>query len=115
MDKRKGMGILNETKKNYKFDDKSKIQPVPIIMTEGKYDGLRFQYGRISFDENENDGCALTFDYNLIDNPNELEEDQELIDALGKVLINVLEEELDEVDENFLRGIGPIEVDDEDS
>ena len=81
----------------------STVQPVPVVLTEGKYDGLRFQYGRISFDENENDGCSLTFDYNLIDNPNELEEDQEFIDTLGKVLMNVLEKEIKEADEDFLR------------
>lgn len=95
--------MTQTAKKNYRFDDESKIQPVPIIMTEGKYDGLRFQYGRISFDENENGGCALTFDYNLIDNPNELKEDQEFIDTLGKVLMNVIEVELNEVSEDFLR------------
>ena len=88
---------------NYKFDDASRIQPVPIIITEGKYDGLRFQYGRISFDENKNDSCALTFDYNIIDNPNELEEDQKFVDTLGKILMDVIEEELDEVGEDFLR------------
>jgi len=95
-------------KNNYKFDDESKIQPVPIIMTEGKYDGLKFQYGRISFDENDSGGCALTFDYNVIDNPNELKEDQEFIDTLGKVLMDVLEKELEEVDENVLRE--PVEL-----
>ena len=82
------------TMKNYKFDDKSKIQPVPIVMTEGKYDGLRFQYGRISFDENKNGGCALTFDYNLIDNPNELKEDQEFA---AKV------EEIENIQQDFIK------------
>jgi len=96
---------------NYKFDDESKIQPVPVIITEGKYEGLRFQYGRISFDENDSDGCALNFDYNVIDNPNEIKEDQELIDTLGKLLMDVLEKELEEVDENFLREpVEPVEV-----
>ena len=93
---------------NYKFDDESKIQPVPIIITEGNYEGLRFQYGRISFDENDSGGCALNFDYTVIDNPNELKEDQELIDTLGKILMDVLEKEMEDTDKDFLRE--PVEV-----
>jgi len=92
---------------NYKFDDDSKIQPVPVIMTEGKYEGLRFQYGRISFDEKEDNMC-LTFDYNIIDNPNNIKEDKELVDAMGNILMDVIQVELDEVDEDFLRE--PVEV-----
>jgi hypothetical protein len=87
----------------YKFDDLDKtIQPVPIIITEGKYEGIKFQFGRIAFDE-KGDSLALNFDYNLMDNPNELEEDQDFIDALGTVLITVLEDEIDDVGADFLR------------
>ena len=85
----------------YKFDDASKIQPVPIIISEGKYEGIKFQYGRIAFDEQE-DSMALKFDYNLIENPNELKEDQELVDTLGDILMDVLEEEI-ETGESFLK------------
>ena len=88
---------------NYKFDDESKIQPVPIIITEGKCEGLRFQYGRISFDEKTEGNMSLSFDYNIIDNPNNIKEDQEFIDTLGKLLVDVIEVELDEVDGGFLR------------
>ena len=95
----------------YKFDDTDlKIQPVPVIITEGKYKGVRFQYGRISFDE-QGDSMALKFDYNLIENPNKLEENQEFVDTLGEILITVLEEEIEEVGEDFLKEI----VSDEDS
>jgi len=90
-------------KKNYKFDDTDKtIQPVPIIITEGKYKGIKFQYGRIAFDE-QKDSMALKFDYNLIENPDELEEDQEFVNALGEILITVIEEEIEEVGEDFLK------------
>jgi hypothetical protein len=90
-----------DDKKNYKFDDTSKIQPVPIIISEGKYEGIKFQYGRIAFNEQE-DSMALKFDYNLIENPNELKEDQELVDTLGDILMDVLEEEI-ETGESFLK------------
>ena len=88
---------------NYKFDDSDKtIQPVPVIITEGKYEGMKIQYGRISFDE-ENETLALKFDYRLCENPNELEEDQDFIDILGDILVKVLEEEIEEIGEDFLK------------
>jgi|TARA_Y100000310_G_scaffold138830_1_gene137969 hypothetical protein len=88
---------------NYKFDDSDKtIQPVPVVITEGKYEGIKFQYGRIAFDEKD-DQLALKFDYNLIDNPNELEENKEFINTLGEILILVLEEEIEEMGEDFLK------------
>ena len=95
----------------YRFDDESDQQPVPVIITEGKYEGLKFQYGRISFDEKEKGKMCLTFDYDVIDNPNNIKESQELIDTLGEVLMDVLQVELDEVDGDFLREpVEPVEV-----
>jgi len=90
-------------KNNYRFDDTDKtIQPVPIIITEGKYKGMKFQYGRIAFDEQEN-GLILDFNYDLIDNPDELKEDKEFVDTIGEILMKVLEEEIEEVGEDFLK------------
>jgi len=89
--------------KKYKFDDTDKnIQPIPVIITEGKYEGVKIQYGRIAFDENDGN-MELNFDYNLMENPNKLEEDQKFIDELGKLLVHVLEDEMGELGENFLR------------
>ena len=65
--------------KKYKFDDTDQeIQPIPVIITEGKYEGVKIQYGRIAFDENDGN-MELNFDYNLMENPNKLEEDQKFI------------------------------------
>ena len=51
---------------------------------------------------------CLTFDYNIIDNPNNIKEDKELVDAMGNILMDVIQVELNEVDEDFLRE--PVEV-----
>tara|TARA_Y100000034_G_scaffold17316_1_gene18897 strand:- start:196 stop:495 length:300 start_codon:yes stop_codon:yes gene_type:complete len=96
----------------YKFDDSDPtVQPVPVIITEGKYEGTKVQYGRIAFDEKD-DELELNFDYRLCENPNDIEEDQEFINELGQVLVKVLEEEIEEVGEDFLR---ETEEEDEDS
>jgi hypothetical protein len=88
---------------SYKFDDSDPtVQPVPIILTEGKYDGVTIQYGRIAFDEKDGE-LELNFDYRLVENPNDIKEDQEFIDQLGQVLVKVLEEEIEDVGDDFLR------------
>ncbi len=102
---------------SYKFDDTDPtLQPVPVILTEGKYKGTKIQYGRIAFDEQDGN-MALNFDYNLMENPNKLEEDQEFIDAIGQALVNVLEDEMEDVGEDFLRETEEVEIEevDEDS
>ena len=97
---------------SYKFDDTDPtIQPVPVILTEGKYEGTKVQYGRIAFDEKD-DELELNFDYRLCENPNDIEEDQEFINELGQVLVKVLESEMEELGEDFLR---ETETEDEDS
>jgi hypothetical protein len=88
---------------NYKFDDSDPtVQPVPVILTEGKYDGVKIQYGRIAFDEKDGE-LELNFDYRLVENPNDIEEDQEFINQLGQVLVKVLEEEIEDVGDDFLK------------
>jgi hypothetical protein len=86
---------------NYKFDDKGE-QPVPIIITEGKYEGIKIQYGKASFVEDE-DNLRLVFDYTLLENPDDIEETQEFVDEIGKILSDIIENEMKE--EDFL--IGP--------
>lgn len=86
---------------NYKFDDKGG-QPVPVIITEGKYEGTKIQYGKASFVEDK-DNLRLIFDYTLLENPNGVEETQDFVDEIGKILSDIIENEMKE--EDFL--IGP--------
>lgn len=89
--------------KKYKFcDEDPSIQPIPIIITEGKYKGVKLQYGRIAFEDIDGN-MQLNFDYRLIENPKDLEEDQEFVDGLGEVLVSVLEEEMEELGDDFLK------------
>ena len=97
--------VLNRRIKmtKYKFDDEDKsIEPIPVIITEGRCEGVKIQYGRIAFDEIDGN-MQLNFDYNLVENPNNLEEDQEFITNLGEVLVSVLEDEMEYIGEDFLK------------
>tara|TARA_R110000737_G_scaffold97458_1_gene131591 strand:+ start:276 stop:581 length:306 start_codon:yes stop_codon:yes gene_type:complete len=91
----------------YKFDDSSNTEPVPIIITEGTYEGVSYQYGSIRFDEEE-EHMKLVFDYDIIENPSsfsndELESSEEFHNEIGDILVNVIGNELTENEQNFLR------------
>lgn len=93
----------------YKFDDSSTAEPVPIIITEGDYKDVSYQYGSISFDE-ENENMKLTFDYDIIENPSslsndELENSEEFHNQIGDILVEIIGNELTENEQNFLRSV----------
>ena len=93
--------------KKYEYDENISVdlnEQVPIRITEGSYRALVYQYGTIKFIE-EGDNLRCNFTYNVIDNPNKIEENQELVDYLGEILIEVLNDEIEETDDDFLRSV----------
>jgi len=91
--------------KPYEYDDNMSIgldENIPIRITEGKYKGLVYRYGKINFAE-DNNLLRCNFDYDIIENPNDITEDQDLINFLGEIVIDVLEDEMKELGEDFLR------------
>jgi len=97
---------MNDTKNIFEFtevgDDMTGIR-----ITEGKYKGLHWTFGTVSFDEeqDEDGNLACHFDYIMHDNPNNLEENQEMLNFMGDVLVDVLDEELGEDNENHIDSI----------
>jgi len=97
------------TTKNYKFDDASGSEPVPIIITEGDYEGVSYQYGSIRFDE-EGEHMKLVFDYDIIENPSsfsieELESNENFHNHIGDILVDIIGSELTENEQDFLRSM----------
>ena len=78
----------------YEYIDDEETLQCHIKLTSGKYEGLRFYYGKAKFDELGDGTAKLKFNYYVVDNPNGYEYDQELEDVLGDVLVNILDEEL---------------------
>ena len=97
---------MTDTKNIFEFtevgDDMTGIR-----ITEGKYKGLHWTFGTVSFDEeqDEDGNLACHFDYIIHDNPNNLEENQEMLNFMGDVLVDVLDEELSEDNENHIDSI----------
>ena len=91
--------------KPYEYDENQSIgisENLPIRITEGKYKGLVYKYGKISFIE-EDEHLRCNFTYDLIENPNNITEDQELINFLGEIVVDVLDDEIQDHGDEFLR------------
>jgi hypothetical protein len=91
--------------KPYEYDDNRTLgvdENIPIRITEGNYKGLTYRYGKINFTE-EGEVLRCNFNYDILENPNNITEDQELVDFLGEIVIDVLEDEMKEIGDDFLR------------
>ncbi len=100
--------------KMYEYDDR--YMPgemvVPIKIVKGAYKGTVFTYGEVSFNE-ENDTVNCKFEYTIVEKSNDLVEDDLFINHLGEILVDILAEEIEETQEDFLRS--GIDLDNEDS
>jgi hypothetical protein len=69
-----------------------------IRITEGDYKGLHWTFGTVQFldPEEGKEEMECKFDYVIHDNPNNLEENQDMTNFMGDVLIEVLDQELEE-------------------
>ena len=92
---------------SYKFDDNDNTsEAVPVVITEGKYAGIKYNYGAIKFEEEE-DGAKLVFDYDILENDTsielgELDENEEFHSYIGDILVDIIGKEIGQ-DEEFLR------------
>jgi len=68
-----------------------------IRITEGDYKGLHWTFGTVQFldPEEGKEEMECKFDYVIHDNPNNLEENQDMTNFMGDVLIEVLDQELE--------------------
>ena len=71
-----------------------------IKINIGRYTGLIFSYGKVKFEENKNtDRMNVAFEYNVHKTPDKCQDDWEdgdLVDFLGDILIEVLDDKLQE-------------------
>ena len=86
--------------KNYKLTDKNSDNGLAIIqITEGDFKDVEFAFGKISFGEDdEEDNCKVTFNFEVIIPPKDMSVQEaenvlELQNTIGKILINILEEQ----------------------
>jgi hypothetical protein len=83
--------MVSPSKKNQR--SKMDLSETDIItVSEGKYKGTDFQFGAVSLEEDEeNDRLRLSFDYNILDSPIEVV-DEEFTQVAGDILASILSE-----------------------
>ena len=86
---------------NYTYVSRGTEKWASIMITKGKYDGVIYQYGRVSVakKENEDGTMPLSFDYNVIDqnghDKDKLDNSPEFKNTLGDILVEILDEQLE--------------------
>jgi hypothetical protein len=87
--------------KNYTFVSKGDDDWASVMIKDGKYEGIIYQYGKVSVaeSEDENGNMPLSFKYNIIDysghNQEDLESSVEFKNTLGDILVEILDEQLE--------------------
>ncbi len=77
-------------------DSKENPQIGAIKITNGTFSGMVYQYGEVNFNEREDEQMEVKFKYNIIENPNNLEENQDMMNFMGDILVELLDEQLGE-------------------
>ena len=86
---------------NYTYVSRGKEQWASIMITKGKYEGIIYQYGRVSVaeEENKNGEMPLSFNYNIVDinghDKEELDSSTDFKNTLGDILVEILDEQLE--------------------
>ena len=87
-------------KRRYMFAQKEGEDHTCIKLTEGKYEGIIYKYGKVGVhpeaEEDDKGRLPLAFDYTIVKNPNDLDilDNQAFIDYIGDILIELLDEQL---------------------
>lgn len=78
----------------WSYVEKSDTPFCSIRINQGPYKGLVYYYGRVQFSPPGTDGpIKMKFEYTVIESPKGFQETQEVVDFLGEILSQIIEEE----------------------
>jgi hypothetical protein len=93
---------MSDMKNNYMFVSKKDAKFASIMIKDGKFKDVIYNYGKVSIPEEDNlneDGTLpFRFEYNIIDNvgiPRE-EFGEEFFTLIGDILVKIIDEQLEE-------------------
>ena len=84
----------------YRYADEVSGGNVPIQIMDGKYEGVMVRYDKVVLRE-EDDGLHFDFEYDVSDNPDEIELTEEFRDVLTAILISVLDEQITNIPDDL--------------
>jgi hypothetical protein len=83
----------------YKFLPESSTdvsQTCPILITEGKFEGIVYRYGQISFKETDDGDLNVMMDIEMITAPEGFnQQDKDFTDTAGEIFVNIVENQVE--------------------
>jgi hypothetical protein len=85
----------------YKFVSREGDKWASILIDSGKYNGVIYQYGKVSVpkEENEDGNMPLVFKYTIVEfnshTDESLKETEEFTTTIGDILVSILDEQLE--------------------
>ena len=91
---------MSDIKSKYMFVSQAEDEWASVCIKGGKFDGVIYNYGKVSVPEKENDDGYLPFrfEYNIIDNVGISREDfgEEFFILIGDILVDIIDDQLKE-------------------
>ena len=71
-------------------------QTCPILITEGKFEGIVYRYGQISFKETDDGDLNVMMDIEMIKAPEDFnQQDKDFTDVAGEIFVNIVESQVE--------------------
>jgi len=91
---------MSDIKSKYMFVSQVEDEWASVCIKGGKFDGVIYNYGKVSVPKKENDDGTLPFrfEYNIIDNVEISREDfgEEFFILIGDILVDIIDDQLKE-------------------
>lgn len=80
-----------------------KTLPVRILVNSGKFDGVVFSFGEVSF--GDEDQGVMKFDYEIFENKPDAALESEFHKFMGDLLVDILREQLSKSEVQYAGGV----------
>ena len=91
---------MSDIKSKYMFISQVEDEWASVCIKGGKFNGVIYNYGKVSVPKKENDNGTLPFrfEYNIIDNVGISREDfgEEFFVLIGDILVDIIDDQLKE-------------------
>ena len=91
---------MSDIKSKYMFVSQVEDEWASVCIKGGKFNGVIYNYGKVSVPKKENDNGTLPFrfEYNIIDNVGISREDfgEEFFILIGDILVDIIDDQLKE-------------------
>ena len=91
---------MSDIKSKYMFVSQVEDEWASVCIKGGKFNGVIYNYGKVSVPKKENDNGTLPFrfEYNIIDNVEISREDfgEEFFILIGDILVDIIDDQLKE-------------------